>query len=574
MIAANSEVRPRFITRLKTALPIIQWLPSYRSEWLRPDIVAGVTLAAYGIPVAVAYSSLAGLAPEAGLYCYLLGGIAYALFGTSRQLAIGPTSAISILIGSAIGGMATGDALRQSHLAAGVAILAGIIGLICWLLRLGNLANFVSETILSGFKVGAGLVIASTQLPKLFGIASGGSSFFSRIMQLVKHLPETHVLTLMVGAGALLLLILGEKFLPNRPSALFVVAISIGVMTWFPLASQGVKIVGAIPQGLPSLGWPLVRWNEVDELLGLALACFLLSYVESISTVRTFAVKHGYPIDADQELLALGAANFAAGFGGGYPLAGGMSQSAVNEKGGARSQLSLVFASVTIAIVLLFLTGLMSNLPQAVLAAIVLMAIKGLVNPHELRHLYRVNKMEFRIAMVATLGVLAFGILKGVLLAAVFSLLLLLKRASNPRIANLGRLPGTNRFVDITHAPEAELLTDVLALRIETAMLYFNVENVRKEILGRVATGSAIRTVVLDLSASPNIDLAGVRMLGQLHKELRTRGIAFRLAGVHGNVRQFLQVEELDGVIEGAAARMKVADLVHSAAEAQRGGTG
>ena len=565
MIAANSEVRPRFITRLKTALPIIQWLPSYRSEWLRPDIVAGVTLAAYGIPVAVAYSSLAGLPPEAGLYCYLLGGIAYALFGTSRQLAIGPTSAISILIGSAIGGMAAGDAQRQGHLAAGVAILAGIIGLICWLLRLGNLANFVSETILSGFKVGAGLVIASTQLPKLFGIASGGSSFFSRIMQLVKHLPETHVPTLMVGAGALLLLILGEKFLPNRPSALFVVAISIAVMTWFPLASQGVKIVGAIPQGLPSLGWPLVQWNEVDELLGLALACFLLSYVESISTVRTFAVKHGYPIDADQELLALGAANFAAGFGGGYPLAGGMSQSAVNEKGGARSQLSLVFASVTIAIVLLFLTGLMSNLPQAVLAAIVLMAIKGLINPHELRHLYRVNKMEFRIAMVATVGVLAFGILKGVLLAAVFSLLLLLKRASNPRIADLGRLPGTDRFVDITHAPEAELLTDVLALRIETAMLYFNVENVRKEILGRVATGSAIRTVVLDLSASPNIDLAGVRMLGQLHKELQTTGIAFRLAGVHGNVREFLQVEELDGVIEGAAARMKVADLVDSA---------
>ncbi len=211
MLAANSDVRQRFSMRLKTALPIIQWLPRYRSDWLRPDLVAGLTLAAYGIPVAVAYSSLAGLPPQAGLYCYLLGGIAYALFGTSRQLAIGPTSAISILIGSAIGAMAAGDAQHQSHLAAGVAILAGIIGLICWLLRLGNLANFVSETILSGFKVGAGLVIASTQLPKLFGIASGGSSFFSRIIQLVKHLPETHMPTLMVGVGALLLLILGEK---------------------------------------------------------------------------------------------------------------------------------------------------------------------------------------------------------------------------------------------------------------------------------------------------------------------------------------------------------------------------
>jgi high affinity sulfate transporter 1 len=566
-VVANSDASSRFTTRLKTALPIIQWLPSYRAAWLRPDLVAGVTLAAYGIPVAVAYSSLAGLPPEAGLYCYLLGGIAYALFGTSRQLAIGPTSAISILIGSAIGAMAAGDAQRQSHLAAGVAILAGITGLICWLLRLGNLANFVSETILSGFKVGAGLVIASTQLPKLFGIASGGSSFFSRILQLVKHLPDTNMPTLIVGAGALLLLILGEKFLPNRPIALFVVAISIAVMTWFPLASHGVKIVGAIPQGLPSLGWPLVQWNEVDNLLGLALACFLLSYVESISTVRTFAVKHGYPIDADQELLALGAANFAAGLGAGYPLAGGMSQSAVNEKGGARSQLSLVFASVTIAIVLLFLTGLMSNLPQAVLAAIVLMAIQGLINPRELRHLYRISKMEFRIAMVATVGVLGFGILKGVLLAAIFSILLLLKRASNPRLADLGRVPGTDRFVDIARFPEAQLIFDVLALRVEAALLYFNVENVRKEILER-ATGGSIRTMVLDLSASPNIDLAGVRMLGQLHKQLQTTGIAFRLAGVHGNVRDLLQMEKLDGVIEGAAARKDVAGSLRTGPEA------
>jgi len=335
----------------------------------------------------------------------------------------------------------------------------------------------------------------------------------------------------------------------------------------FPLAGHGVKIVGAIPQGLPSLGWPLVRWNEVDNLLGLALACFLLSYVESISTVRTFAVKHGYRIDADQELLALGAANFAAGLGAGYPLAGGMSQSAVNEKGGARSQLSLVFASVAIAVVLLFLTGLMSNLPQAVLAAIVLMAIQGLINPRELRHLYRISKMEFRIAMVATVGVLGFGILKGVLLAAIFSILLLLKRASKPRLADLGRVPGTDRFVDITRFPEAQLITDVLALRVETALLYFNVENVRKEVLER-ASGGSIRTIVLDLSTSPNIDLAGVRMLGQLHKELQTQSIAFRLAGVHGNVRDLLQLQKLEGIIEGAAARMDVAESLRTGPKA------
>ena len=564
MAAVSSDVRQNFAARLKTALPIIHWLPGYRGECLRPDVVAGITLAAYAVPVAVAYSSLAGLPPQAGLYCYLLGGIAYALFGTSRQLAIGPTSAISILIGSAVGALAAGDAQHQSELAAGAAILAGIIGLVCWLLRLGSLANFVSETILSGFRVGAGLVIASTQLPKLFGITASGSNFFSRIIQVVRDLPETHLLTLMVGAGALLLLILGEKLLPNRPIALFVVVISIAVMTWLPLASQGVQIVGAIPQGLPSLGWPLVRWDEVDNLLGVALACFLLSYVESISTVRTFGVKHGYRIDADQELLALGAANFAAGIGGGYPLAGGMSQSAVNEKGGARSQLALVFASLTIAIVLLFLTGLMSNLPQAVLAAIVLMAIKGLINPHDLRHLYRVSKMEFRIAMVATLGVLAFGILKGVLLAAVFSILLLLKRTSNPRIADLGRVPGTDHFVDLTRYAEGELVPGVLALRMEMALLYFNVESARKQIMERAVMGRDVRTVVLDLSTSPNIDLSGARMLGQVQSELSKQGIAFGLAGVHGSVRDILQLEKLDVAIEGAAARMEVADLVRA----------
>src|SRR2546421_7806178 len=205
---------------LSSTLPIVRWLPQYQRSWLRPDMVAGLTLAAYAVPVSVAYASLAGLPPQAGLYCYLVGGVAYAAFGTSRQLAIGPTSAISILIGSALGTLAAGDALRQTHLAAAAAVLAGFIGIVAWTLRLGNIANFVSETMLSGFKVGAGLVIASTQLPKLFGIHSGGSNFFTRIVELCKHLGETHSHTLLIGLGALVLLVLAERFLPRQPIAL------------------------------------------------------------------------------------------------------------------------------------------------------------------------------------------------------------------------------------------------------------------------------------------------------------------------------------------------------------------
>ena len=549
--------------RFRSALPIARWLPQYESAWLRPDFIAGLTLAAYAIPVSLAYASLAGLPSQAGLYCYLIGGLAYAAFGTSRQLAIGPTSAISILIGSALGGLASGDVTRQTQLAMGVAILAGILGVLAWVLRLGNIANFVSETVLTGFKVGAGLVIASTQLPKLFGIVSGGSNFFSRIVALVRHLGETNLATLGVGLGALALLVLGDRLLPQRPVALFVLVLSIVSMSFFPLAAHGVRTVGAIPQGLPHLGWPQVGWSDMNDLLPLAMACFLLSYVESISVVRTFALKHAYAVSADQELLALGVANLAAGVGQGYPLAGGMSQSAVNEKGGAKTPMALVFASVTIGAVLLFLTTLMRNLPEPVLAAVVLIAVAGLIQPSELWHLNRVSRSEFQVAMVATLGVLMFGILKGVLLAAIFSVLILLKRASRPRIVALGRLAGTDRFVDSARYPESAPIPQALVLRVESGLFYFNAENVKNHVLLSAGQQERVRLVVMDLSTSANIDLAGVRMLDELHEQLKQTGVSLRLAEVHGAVRDLSQAEGLDKHIQGIDQRMGVAALIH-----------
>jgi SulP family sulfate permease len=547
---------------IRSALPIVGWLPRYEGSWLRPDIVAGLTLAAYAVPVSVAYASLAGLPPQAGLYCYLVGGVAYAVFGTSRQLAVGPTSAISILIGSALGTLATGDAVRQTHLAAAVAVLAGFIGVIAWFLRLGNIVNFVSETVLSGFKVGAGLVIASTQLPKLFGISSGGSNFFSRMLEVFRHLGDTNLPTLGVGLSALALLVLGERLLPRRPIALFVVVISIVVMSYSALASRGVRTVGVIPQGFPVFGWPVVHWSDVDVLLGVAMACFLLSYVESISVVRTFSLKHGYSISADQELMALGAANFAAGIGQGYPLAGGMSQSAVNEKGGAQTPIALLIAASGIGVVLLFLTGLMQNLPEPVLAAVVLTAIGGLIRPRELRQLYRVSKMEFRVAMVATVGVLAFGILKGVLLAAIFSILLLLKRASRPRIAFLGRLPGTDRFADSARYPESEATPQVLVLRVEAGLFYFNAQNVKNEVLERMRQHGQVELVVIDLSTSANIDLAGVRMIRELDEQVARVGASLALAEVHGEVRDLMLAGGLETRIPGITQRMRIAALI------------
>ena len=551
-----------FGQRLRLALPVLHWAPQYQRQWLRLDFVAGLTLAAYAIPVSLAYASLAGLPGEAGLYCYLLGGVAYAAFGTSRQMAVGPTSAISILIGASLGSMASGDTGRQMQLAMATAVLVAVIGVLAWLFRLGNVVNFISETVLSGFKVGAGLVIVSTQLPKLFGLRTGGSNFFSRVVQLAGHLRETNLATLAIGAGALALLILGEWLLPRRPVALLVVVLSIVFMSVMPMAGLGVKTIGLIPAGLPHFRWPLVEWSEVDDLFGLALGCFLLAYVEGISVARTFAQKHGYEINADQELLALGVANLASGLGNGYPLAGGMSQSAVNEKGGAKTPLALAFASLSIGGALLYLTGFMKNLPDAVLAAVVFMAVWGLIHPKEVMHIRRASKLEFRVAMVATVGVLVFGILKGVLLAAVFTILLMLRRASRPRVLRLGRLPGSDRFVDASRYSEHELVPGVLVLRIESGLFYFNVQNVKGEILRQARAYSGLTLVILDLSTSANIDLAGGRMLSELDRELAKRGAILKLAEVHGDVREMLKAEGLQEQVEGIEQRVGVAALV------------
>ena len=299
--------------------------------------------------------------------------------------------------------------------------------------------------------------------------------------------------------------------------ALGIVLLSIGLMSLPGLADAGVKVVGEIGGGLAVIDLTGLTLADVHAVLPLAIACFLLAYVESVSVVRSFALKHGYAADADREMLALGAANLAAGVGQGFPVAGGLSQSAVNEAGGAKSPASLLVAALVIAVVVLFLTGLFRNLPEPILAAVVLMAIKGLIDIGELRHIHRVNRVEFHVALVAAVGVLLLGILNGVLLAAIAAIVLLVKRAARPYTAELGRVPGTDLFSDIARHPGNERVPGVLIARVEGTLLYFNVDHVRAELLRRIeAPQPPVSLVVLDLSASPGIDLAGVRLLAQL----------------------------------------------------------
>jgi len=533
--------------------PPARWLGEYRANWLPGDVVAGVTLAAYAIPVSLAYAGLAGLPPQVGIYGYLLGGLGYALLGSSRQLAIGPTSAISLMIAGTVGAMAEGDAQHYAQIASLAAFTVAALCVFAWLFRLSVLVKLISDSILVGFKIGAGLTIAMTQLPSLFGVAGGGHNFFERMLLLVDQLGQMHYLVLAVGAVAIVLILLGERWLPGKPVALAVVVLSIAAATAFGLPALGVPTTGDIPVGLPTLAGPSHRLRDIEGIVPLAAGCLLLAYIEGVSAARTFAAKHGYPLDTRQEFLGIGAANLAAAVGQGYPVAGGLSQSAVNDKAGAHTPLALVFASITLALCLLFLTGLLENLPKAVLAAVVLTAILGLFDFPAVFHMWRVSRLDFYAATIAIAGVLFLGILQGILLAALASILLLLAWSSSVHVAFLGRVPGADDYSDLARHPENEVLRGVIAFRPEASLIYVNADAVLEAVLTRVRAAGAqdVHMVVCDLSAAPYADLAGARMLHELHGELTSRGIALRIVGAHGSVRDLLRADGIEKKVGG-----------------------
>jgi high affinity sulfate transporter 1 len=540
-------------------------LIGYRVAWLSGDLAAGVTLAAYAIPVSLAYATLAGLPPQVGVYGYLLGGLGYAMFGSSRQLAIGPTSAISLMVAGSVGAMANGDPQRYFEIASLAAFTVAGLCLLAWLFRLSALVKLISDSILVGFKIGAGLTIAMTQLPSLFGIAGGGHNFFERIFILVGQLSQTHYLVLAIGIIAIILLVIGDRLLPGRPVALGVVAIAIIAASAFGLSALGVPTTGKIPAGLPALSGPALRLRDVEGIFPLAAGCLLLAYIEGVSAARTFAAKHGYTLDPRQEFLGLGFANLFAATGHGYPVAGGLSQSAVNDKAGAQTPLALILASIALALCLLFLTGFLENLPKAVLAAVVLTAILGLFDFRALFHMWRVSRLDFYAAAIALVGVLLLGILHGILLAALASVLLLLARISRPHIAFLGRVPGTNSYSDMERHPENEALVGKVAFRPEASLIYVNADGVLETVLSNLNTVHDIRLVVCDLSASPYLDLAGARMLHELYNKLNERGVRLRIVGAHGWVRDLLRAEGLEDKVGKLDRTMTLDNLLSGA---------
>lgn len=526
-------------------LTIRDWLATYQPAWLRADVVAGLTLAAYLLPAGIADASLAGLPAEAGLYACLFSGLVFWLFCSSKHTVITVTSALSLLIGASVGDLSGGDAALHAALAAAICLMVAGIAFGAWLVRAGNAIGFFSETVLVGFKAGLALYLASTQLPKLCGFKGTHGDFWERSAYFLAHAGETHPTSLAVGVAALAVLVAGKLWLKNRPVAFVVVLGGMLAARLLSLEQDGVALLGTVPQGLPSIGLPAVSRQQLNELVPIVLAAFVLGAVETSAIGRMFGQKHGNRFDANQELLAIGAANLASGLGRGFPVSGGMSQSLVNESAGARTPLSGFIAALFTLIVVLFASGLLRNLPQPVLAAIVLAAVMSLIDVRALRHIWHFSRGEFFVAMAALVGVLGSGPVNGVLLGAGLSIGLLLRQAARPRVTELGRIRDTGYFADRVRHPENERLPGVLIVRCESALLYFNVEYVRERIedflRARRDAGEDVRLVVFFLGAVPKIDLAGAEMIAELHRALRGRGIALRLADTHGEVRDALR---------------------------------
>ena len=459
------------------------WLKEYSPGWLKSDIFAGITLAAYGIPVSMAYASLAGLPVQCGIYGYFIGGIFYALFGTGRQLAIGPTSAISLLIGTSLATMAKGDVQHWLDIASLTALVTGVFSLTAYLLRLSSIINFISESVLLGFKAGAAMIIAATQLPKLFGIPGGGNGFFERIGILFQQLPADKLTGTAFRTG-------GHWHFSGRKQIFSRTAIShsFGCNINHPdvcdiTSCSRLFLNRQHTTGTSCLAFSISK-SEISAGSNSPGFCQLFAGIYR----KCFCCKNPGITREDMKLtrgrncwlLHLPMQPLLSHKAIRLPEV--LSQSAVNSKAGARTSLSLIFASVTIGLCLIFLTGPMKYLPDVMLAAILLVAIGGLIDIKGMMHLWKVSRIEFTVAMIALAGVIIFGILRGVALAAVSSIVLLLRAVSVPHVAFLGRIPGTTRYTDISRHPDNETIPGLLIVRVESSLFYFNAENVRKAI--------------------------------------------------------------------------------------------
>lgn len=525
-------------------IPMLDWLAEYRPDWFRADLIAGLTSAAVVIPKAMAYATVAGLPVQVGLYTVIVPMVVYAVLGTSRPLSVSTTTTIGILTATQLALVAPSAAPAELIAAAAtLAMMVGALLVLASVLRLGFVASFISEPVLTGFKAGVGMVIVLDQVPKLLGIHFDKGGFLENLLALVGHLPQSSLPTLLVGGSMLVILIGLERFVPRVPAPLVAVALGIAVSGLLALPSHGVVAVGHIPQGLPSLTAP--NLDLVQQLWPGALGIALISFTESIAAARAFAERTEPRPKPNQELLATGIGNAIGGLFGAMPSGGGTSQTAVNRRAGARTQVApLVTAAVALA-TLLFLAPLMEWMPQATLAAVVIVYSIGLIQPAEFLAILRIRRMEFLWALAACGGVVLLGTLQGIVVAIIVSLLGLSYQAAHPRLYNLGRKPGSDVFRPRSDAhPEDESFPGLLMVRPEGSIFFANAPSIGEQ-LWPLIDAHALSVVAFDLSAVPDIEYSALKMLIEGEERLQERGVELWLVALNPEVLRMVQRSSL-----------------------------
>lgn len=529
-------------------LPFLQWLPDYGKDQLKGDLSAGLTVGIMLIPQGMAYAMLAGLEPIHGLYAVTIPLILYAIFGSSRQLAVGPVAMVSLLTAAGISSMGANSPEEYLLYAITLAFLVGLIQFSMGVFRLGFVVNFLSHPVINGFTSAAAIIIGLSQIKHLFGISLPSSEHLhTMLIAIYQNISGVHWITLGIGIIGIIIIKYGKKIHPAFPAPLAAVVVGILLVWGIGLDVYGVKTVGSVPSGLPSLSIPSFDLSGWNTLLPIALTISLVGFAESYAIAKTVQARHkNYKLDANQELLALGMANFGAAFFKGYPVTGGFSRTAVNDQAGAKTTLASVFSAILVILTLLFFTGLFYHLPNAILAAVVLVAVSGLIDYKEPVNLWRRDKADFSMLIATFLVTLTLGIETGIITGMVLSLLMVIYRASRPHMAQLGRVPGTNVFRNIRRFKNLEVKEDMLMVRIDGPIYFANVEYIRGK-MGKWLNERKGKTkmIVLNLESVTSIDSTGAHELFEWITNWRSNKIDVCISGSKGPVRDVLNKWDL-----------------------------
>lgn len=535
--------------KIGKVFPVVETVKDYNRTTFKGDLNAGVTVGIMLIPQGMAYAVLAGMPPVYGLYASIVPLLLYALFGTSRQLAVGPVAMVSLLVIAGVGEIAQIGSDRFIHLAILTALGVGVVQFLMGLFRMGFLVNFLSHPVLSGFTSAAAIIIGASQIKNLLGVDLPRTNYVHEILAgLAQKLPQIDPMTAAIGIGSIAAIIFIRKWKKTFPSALFVVIVGTLVTYTFNLADQGVSIVGEIPGGLPTFDSSFLNFEELQLLIPTVLVISLVSYMESIAVAKAIAQKHGYKVDANKELIGLGMANIGGSFFQSFPTTGGFSRTAVNDQSGANTTLAAVISASVIGLTVLFLTPLFYYLPAAVLASIIMVAVAGLFDYKEMAYLWRTDRKDLLMLLITFVATLTLGIEEGIGVGVLISIALVIYSSSKPHSAELGRLGNSNTFRNINRYQEAVVTEDVIIYRFDAPIYFANVDHFKETINQKIENhGENLKLIILDASAINTIDSTGVHMLTELIAELNERNVALFIAGAIGPVRDKLKKS---GVVE------------------------